>query len=89
MNIEFKSLKELYDRLKPALNNKAHELNMMGYKYINSDDIWNYFKEIKWSKSHNLLLYEMVEDILNADPIEIDEYFKDKVTGENRVKYFE
>lgn len=74
MNIEFKSLRELYDRLKPALINKAHELNLQGFKFITTDDIWNYLKESKWIKSSNLLLYEMVEDILNVDAIDVDNY---------------
>ena len=50
--------------------------------YIKKDDIWNYLKITKWSKANNLLLYQMVDDILNLDNIEIDDYVK----GELRKK---
>ena len=36
-------------------------------------------KITKWSKANNLLLYQMVDDILNLDNYEIDEYVKEEI----------
>ena len=67
MDIEFNSVKELYERLKPALTTKVTELKRNDLDYIKIEDIWNYLKDSKWSKANNLLLYQMVDDILNLD----------------------
>jgi hypothetical protein len=79
MDIEFNSIKELYERLLPALNTKVTELKRNDLDYIKKEDIWNYLKDKKWSKANNLLLYEMVDDILNLDNYEIDEYVKEEI----------
>lgn len=79
MDIEFNSIKELYERLLPALNTKVTELKRYDLDYIKKEDIWNYLKDKKWSKANNLLLYEMVDDILNLDNYEIDEYVKEEI----------
>lgn len=79
MDIEFNNVKELYERLKPALNTKVTELQRNDLDYIKVEDIWNYLKDSKWSKANNLLLYEMVDDILNLDNNIIDEYVKGEI----------
>ena len=79
MDIEFNSLKELYDRLVPALNTKVIELIRNDLDYIKKEDIWNYLKETKWKDAKNLLLYEMVDDILNLDNQTIDDYVKEEI----------
>ena len=79
MDIEFNNIKELYDRLRPALTTKVTELRRNDLDYIKQDDIWNYLKITKWSKANNLLLYQMVDDILNLDSNEIDEYVKEEI----------
>jgi len=79
MDIEFNSIKELYDRVTPALNTKVTELKRNDLDYIKKDDIWNYLKDKKWSIANNLLLYQMVDDILNLDNMEIDEYVKEEI----------
>ena len=79
MDIEFNSLKELYDRLLPALNTKVTELKRYDLDYIKVEDIWNYLRLSKWSKANNLLLYQMVDDILNLDNEEIDEFVKEQI----------
>lgn len=79
MDIEFNNVKELYERLKPALNTKIIELQRNDLDYIKVEDIWNYLKDSKWSKANNLLLYEMVDDILNLDNNIIDEYVKGEI----------
>lgn len=79
MDIEFNSIKELYERLLPALNAKVTELKRNDLDYIKKEDIWNYLKNKKWSKANNLLLHEMVDDILNLDNYEIDDYVKEEI----------
>jgi len=86
--MEFTTLEQLYKRVKPALVAKTNEMRMQGYKYIKEDDIWNYLKEVKWSNSKNLLLFEMVRDILNVDSIIIDDYVREKLNSNERTVYF-
>jgi len=89
MEVEFKSASELYDRLKPALTTKVEEMRRNGYLYIKEEDVWNYLKEVKWVKSVNLELYQMVSDVLNSDDVSIDNYLKEKLNLRNRKIYFE
>ena len=77
--IEFQSIKELYDRLLPALKTKKTEMLRLGIDYIQEEDIWNYLKEIKWKKASNLSLYEMVNDVLNTDNSLIENCLKNKL----------
>ena len=79
MDIEFSNVKELYERLQPALNTKVTELKRNDIDYVKKEDIWNYLKDKKWTKANNLLLYQMVDDILNLDNYEIDEYVKEEI----------
>ena len=79
MDIEFNNIKELYERLIPALNTKVTELKRNDMDYIKKEDIWNYLKNTKWVSANNLLLHEMVDDILNLDNYEIDEYVKGEI----------
>ena len=89
MDIEFKSLEELYQRLMPALESKVNEMARSGYEYLMVSDVWNYLKEKKWKTSQNLSLHEMVSDIFNADNALIDAYFKEKVHRRTRRVYLE
>lgn len=88
MDIGFSSKEELYQRVKPALKAKAMELKRVGYSYIREIDIWNYLIEIKWSKSRDLMLSDIVNDILKTDNKKIDEYLKDKLSTD-RTQYFD
>ena len=76
--MEFNSVKELYERLEPALKTKCKELKRINYYYIKEEDIWNYLKEYKWKKTSNLNLFEMVDDILNIDILKLDSYAKEQ-----------
>ncbi len=89
MDVEFNSLQELYNRIKPALITKQNEMKRDGYPYIKIEDIWNFFKEVKWKKATDLELYDMVSDILNTDNGIIDNYLKQKLNLVNRRVYFE
>lgn len=89
MDIQFNSLEELYNRIKPALMAKVEELKRNDLNYIKEEDVWNYLKEIKWKDSSDLKLYQMVSDVLNADNLSIDEYLKKKLNMTERHIYFE
>lgn len=73
---EYKSQKELYLSLIPALNVKLRLLKNSDYKNIDKIDIWNYLKISKWKNSINLTISEMVNDIIHADNKDIDIYLK-------------
>jgi hypothetical protein len=78
-DIKFSSLLELYNRIKPALHSKEKELHLAGYKFISSDDIFNYLKNNKWSKEENLTLDELVSDILLTPNEEFLNYMHDLI----------
>ena len=88
MDLEFETLEDLYRRIKPALNTKKEEMHRNGYPYIKEEDIWNFLKEVKWVRAKNLLLYEMVADVLNAEEEQIDNYLREKLNTRNRTVYF-
>ncbi len=71
---EFNNLKELKKRVTPALNTKLKELKIKNYLKITTEDIWNYLIELKWKKSENLTLYDIINDILNSNSEDIEEY---------------
>ena len=68
MEIEFKNLLELKNRIEPAIKSKAKEFNK-----IKEEEIWNYLKS-KWKNGTNLTLYDLINDIMNLKEIEIGEY---------------
>lgn len=88
MDMEFSSLTELYERLKPALTTKKMEMFRDGYRYVKEEDIWNYLKEKKWKIAQGLELYEMVSDILNCDNIIVEDYIREKLNDGNRKIYY-
>lgn len=88
MEVEFKSLEELYQRVRPALFTKKEEMRRNGYDYIHEEDIWNYLKETKWPNDKNLTLYQMVDDILNIEDTCIDSYLKSKLKKNRRFRYY-
>ena len=89
MAIEFNSLEDLYNRIKPALLVKKNDLLRNGISYIKEEDIWNYFKEIKWQSAKDLSLHDMVHDIINIDNYYIDKYVKEKMQTQKRTPYFD
>ncbi len=88
VDVAFASTKELYERVKPALETKTEELKRMGMTYITKEDVWNYLKNNVWNHSHDLRLYRMVDNILNADNLLIDDYVKSKMSLKERKVYF-
>ena len=88
MDLEFKSIKELYDRIEPALRTKKYELKKLGY-LVSEADIWNYLTSSKWINSVNLTLSEMVNDIFLAGGNDISNYLINKIPSDIREPYFE
>lgn len=74
MNNEFNTKEELFNRVRPALKIKEKDLKKLGYSNITSLDVWNYLIESKWSKSKNLVLSDIVDDILNVDVDALNNY---------------
>lgn len=66
MNPNFSNLKELKQRLMPALRNRKRELKTKNIS-ITEDELWDYFAENYWKNAINLSLSRMVDDILNQD----------------------
>lgn len=81
--ISFSSLKELYNRVLPALYSKSKELRNLGFNYISEKDIWNYLVENKWSNRVNLELHELISDIIHADNYVLKDYVMGKL---NKLK---
>ena len=80
----FTSLQELYDRIRPALKCKVKDLKRIGVFYVQEADIWNYCKNNLWSKSTNLTLGEMVNDVMTLSNSEIEKYVQKIVSQEKR-----
>lgn len=74
MDIEFSSKEELYKRVKPALRTKKNELIKLGTKNIREVDIWNFLIKTKWKNGSNLCLFDIVNDIMQVDKEEINQY---------------
>lgn len=81
MEIEFQSLKDLYNRVEPALSVKVTELRRKDYKEIEKKDVWNYLTNVKWMTSKDLSLHQMVDDILNLSNEEIYQYRENNSRG--------
>ncbi|MDD6879607.1 MAG: post-transcriptional regulator [bacterium] len=84
MDIGFNSLKELYDRVYPALKSKVRELKRNNIDYINEIDVWNALINKKWKKEKGLLLSDIVDDILNIENQLIDDYVKEEIKKSER-----
>ena len=82
--IKFKSLKELYNRILPALRSKTKELNKKGFKYIHEEDIWNFLKTYRWTVARNLDLGSMVNDVFNLNEEELDKFVREQIKNYHR-----
>ncbi len=76
MEENFKTLEDLYERLVPALKAKETELHQNHMIYITIKDIWNFCYQTKWKGGSELTLCDLVDDILNSDNFEIDQYLR-------------
>ena len=73
---KFNSIEDLYKHLLPAINTKLNELRRMKLYNITNLDIWNYCVKNKWHNKKDLQIYEMVNDILNIDELNIEMFVK-------------
>lgn len=64
MDLEFKSIEELKNRVMPALRIRVRELRNEKYS-VDEDSLWEYFVRI-WQDKKNLTLVDLVDDVLNA-----------------------
>ena len=88
MDYEFKSLKELYERIKPALKARRNEFKKIGLSEVSDSDIWNYLTENKWKITENLTLSEMVNDIFEVKYDDVVNNIIRKVSKDNRDPNF-
>ena len=86
MNEEFKSVTDLYNRVKPALYSKLKEIHNLGFRSISERDIWNYLVYNNWKNRVNLELHELISDILYADNHKIYEYVVKHLKKEQMVE---
>lgn len=84
MDISFNNIKELYERVNPALKTKVRELQRNKIDYINEVDIWNYLIETKWTKRRGLMLSDIVDDILNTENSKLEDYVKEEMKKRER-----
>ena len=75
-NLQFNSINDLYQRIYPSLNTKICELKRIKINYLTEKDIWNYCIKEKWNNKSNLRIHELVDDILNLDPLRLTEFYK-------------
>ena len=81
-DITFSSIKELYNRLLPALKSKRKLLVSDGYKGIPEKEIWEYMYLNKWKDETGITLADMVSDILHEDNKILNSYHQKKVLEE-------
>lgn len=79
--IEFKSVKELYERVKPALYSKVKELTNLGYKYISEKDVWSYLVNNEWKEKKDLQLNDLISDILYCDNNKLNEFVMERINN--------
>jgi len=84
MELEFGSLKELYEKILPAFTAKRSELKKIGFYHIMEADIWNYLSSTKWKISSDLSLHEMVNDIFDLNEDVINNYVIKKASLQMR-----
>lgn len=83
MENKFSNQNELYQKLKPALRTKKHELFLNGIKFVKEIDIWNYNKEKNWKTAKGLTIAGMVNDILNTSDTEYENFVLVKINSED------
>ncbi|MFS0672920.1 post-transcriptional regulator [Ornithinibacillus sp. 179-J 7C1 HS] len=53
------------EELKPALESKALEFQLMGYSKATEEDVWNCLSKKVWKGNPEKRLYEVVQDVLH------------------------
>lgn len=89
MGIEFNSIEELYRRVRPALTSKVKEFRRNKITFVKEEDVWNYLIDAKWKSSKGLELFNIVDDILNTNNKEIEDYVINKMKNFKREVNFD
>ena len=77
MNEEyFTNMKDLYNRLLPALRSKKEQMVREGYLYMSEIKVWEVLYNMRWKKASKLTLADMVDDILNTDSLFIYQHLR-------------
>lgn len=84
MENKFNTQNELFNKVKPALRTKKNELIRNGIKFVSEIDIWEYNKYHNWRKAKGLTLASIVNDILNTNDREYEEYVLKKLKDSER-----
>mgnify|MGYP003290308950 CR=1 FL=1 len=64
--VEFKSIKELKNKVYPVLSIKKKYFSKLGY-VVTEDMIFDYLSENKWKKSSDLRFFQIINDIIRLD----------------------
>lgn len=72
------TLKDLYNRVLPALKSKVKELKNNHLSFVTEKDVWNCLKNTKWKEESDLTLYDIVNDILFIEEKKIIAYLNTK-----------
>lgn len=72
----FTDMKELYERLLPALRSKKDQMNREGYLFATELNIWKVLYKTKWKLASKLTLADMVDDILNTNSLNIYKHIR-------------
>jgi endonuclease III len=71
---DIKTVRQLYERVLPALVTKVNEWKKQNITNIKEEDLFEYLKQTKWKNSKDLLLYQMIDDILNCQKEDYDNF---------------
>lgn len=82
----FSNLKELFDRVKPALKSKVKDLKRIGINYVTEIDVWNYLKINYWCKKPGLTLGDIVNDIMTVSNEELENYVQSIMIKEKKSR---
>lgn len=87
VNENFGTLKDLYERVLPALRSKVKELKNNRFSFVTEKDVWDCLRKNKWNGESDLTLYDIVNDILFLEEKEILNYMNLK--NQMEIKYEE
>ena len=85
MDFDIKSEEELFDKVKPALRTKKHELFANGIEIVKEQDIFDYCKLFIWKDTQGLTLSDVVDSILNTPNEELYKYIINKLNTKEDV----
>ncbi|MFC3883055.1 post-transcriptional regulator [Bacillus songklensis] len=65
-------MRQVRQKVKPAMDSKLEEFELLGYGHIQEKEIWDYLEKKRWkSEKEKKLLHQVVNDILTLKPGDI------------------